>query len=323
MLREPTDADVKTLLNETGVVYKDKGGYYSLKCPFHEDNNPSAVIYKDKHLFKCFVCGDAYSFSYLYFKLKGKPWACHDDFSIRQTSVQDTLDAYTRRSFSIAEGKVTSVYDNAKALSYCRSRDVSDDFMRHFNFQATDICKFEGSENQSGSVWCDRLLIPILLNGKPYSLEGRDYTRKQTPKCLYPRGCKTDICFNQDALDKNELLIVCEGIMDIHKIWSSITKNVTCTFGVSLSPCQKEFLCDAKNLILFVDDDEAGHNSVSIFEKFMQNDFKVAVVKGKDPGDATVEELKNAIKNAIIWTDFLIDDVGLFGNTESFSLFGV
>jgi DNA primase len=163
-------------------------------------------------------------------------------------------------------------------------------------------------------------LIPINLEGKPYSLEGRDYTRQQFPKCLYPKGCKTDICFNQDNLNKDDLLIVCEGLMDIHKIWTDITKNVTCTFGVSLSEGQKKFLESASNLVLYVDDDPAGHNSVNIFEKFMQRDFKVAITKGKDPGDATVQEAEVAIKNSILWVDWMLNEIDVFEKSDSFSL---
>lgn len=320
MIRQPTDSDVKLLLNESGIQYKDKGDYFLLKCPFHDDSNPSAVIYKDKHLFKCFVCAENYSFSYFYYRLKGKPWNEHQDFYLRQIPVvRQTMTIKERQTFCISEGVVTSVYDNAKALSYCRNRGVSNEFMQQFRFQATDLCKLSVGNGRS-SIWCNRLLIPIDFECVPYSLEGRDYTRRQLPKCLYPRGCKTDVCFNQDALDKSKTLIVCEGIMDIHKIWTGITRNVTCTFGVSLSQKQKDFLCDVKDLILFIDDDEAGYKSVSTFEKFMRYDFKVAVVRGHDPGDSPLAQLNDAIANAVLWIDFLIDNTQIINSTQSFSL---
>jgi 5S rRNA maturation endonuclease (ribonuclease M5) len=227
--------------------------------------------------------------------------------------------------YEIIEGRVTSVYDNAKALSYCRSRSIDNRFMDFFQFQATDLCKFKPQIDQCGKpvssvLWKDRLLIPIDFEKMPYSLEGRDYTRKQYPKCLYPKGCKTDICFNQDNLNQYELLIVCEGLMDIHKIWTSITKNVTCTFGVSLSERQKTFLQSASNLILYIDDDPAGYNSVSIFEKFMRKDFKVAVTSGKDPGEASVREAEEAIKGAVPWVDWMMDGAGMFERSKPLSL---
>jgi len=126
-------------------------------------------------------------------------------------------------------------------------------------------------------------------------------------------------------LDKSKPLIVCEGIMDIHKIWSSINKNVTCTFGMSLSDGQKEFLKDASDVILFIDDDEAGHKSVSIFEKFMVNDFRVAVVQGTDPGGANINQISIALSKSVSWVDFIMNEVKLFDKSvkSTFSLTGI
>jgi len=327
LLRQPTETDVRELLISSGVRFTDKGEYFSIFCPFHENKKTvAAALYKDRWLFKCFGCDTTYSFSKLYEALKGKPWNEHSSFRLCPISVTNTKVDIIRHTFAIEEGIITSVYDNAKALAYCRDREIRDEFMQFFEFQATDICKFKKtSADDSVSIWKDRLLIPIHHNYKLYSVEGRDYTRRQIPKCLYPKHCRTDICFNQDNLDKSKPLIVCEGIMDIHKIWSGISRNVSCTFGVSLSDGQKAFLKDAQNLILFIDDDEAGHRSVTTFEKFMSHDFKVAVVHGTDPGGADLNQLNTALSQAVSWVDFLMDDVKLFDKSvkSTFSLMGI
>jgi hypothetical protein len=326
MLRQPTEADARDLLLSTGVWFQDKGDYIQIKCPYHNENKPSAALYKDKWLFKCFACGETHGFAQLYEDLKHEPWNQHGDFSIKPYRRDfESLTDRQRGVYEIIEGRITSVYDNAKALEYCRSRDVDDKFMKFFEFQATDLCKFKPQLNNENkpirsALWKDRLLIPIDFGGKPYSLEGRDYTRQQVPKCLYPKGCKTDICFNQDNLNRDELLIVCEGLMDIHKIWTNLTKNVTCTFGVSLSEGQRNFLQLASSLVLYVDDDPAGHNSVNIFEKFMQKDFRVAITPGKDPGDATVQESEFAIENSISWVEWMLNDIDVFEESLLVSL---
>jgi DNA primase len=324
--RQPTEADARNLLLSTGVWFHDKGGYFQIKCPYHNERKPSAALYKDRWLFKCFACGETRGFARFYEDLKHEAWNEHGNFSIKPYQRKpESLTDKQRISYEIIEGRVTSVYDNAKALEYCRSRDVDDKFMRRFEFQAADLCKFKPQIDLNGkplgsALWKDRLLIPIDFGGKPYSLEGRDYTRGQIPKCLYPTGCKTDVCFNQDNLKLDEPLIVCEGLMDIHKIWTHITKNVTCTFGVSLSEGQKDFLQTASNLILYIDDDPAGHNSVNTFEKFTRNDFKVAVTNGKDPGGSTVQECESAIKNAVLWADWMLNMINVFEKADSFSL---
>jgi DNA primase len=327
MFRQPTEADARDLLLSAGVWFHDKGDYFQIKCPYHNERKPSAVLYKDRWLFKCFACGETHGFAKFYEYLKHEPWNEHGEFSLKTHRREfESLTERKREIYEIIEGRVTSVYDNAKALEYCRSRDIDDRFMRFFEFHATDLCKFKPQTDRDGkpvmrsALWKDRLLIPIDFGGKPYSLEGRDYTRRQVPKCLYPKGCKTDVCFNQDNLNPDKLLVVCEGLMDIHKIWTHITENVTCTFGVSLSEGQKEFLKTASNLVLYVDDDPAGRNSVNMFEKFMQKDFKVAVTKGKDPGDSTVRESETAINNAVLWADWMLNEIGVFEKPESVSL---
>jgi DNA primase len=328
MLRQPTETDARDLLLSTGVWFQDKGDYFQIKCPYHNEKKPSAALYKDRWLFKCFACGETRGFAKFYEDLKHEPWNDHGDFSIKVYHREfESLTDKQRETYEIIEGRITSVYDNAKALEYCRCRNIDDKFMQFFEFQATDLCKFKPRLDKDrkpmrSALWKDRLLIPIKLEEKPYSLEGRDYTRQQFPKCLYPKGCKTDICFNQDSLNKNDLLIVCEGLMDIHKIWTNITKNVTCTFGVSLTEGQKDFLRSASNLVLYIDDDPAGHNSVNIFEKFMQKDFKVAVTRGKDPGDATTQENELAIRDSISWVDWMLNEIDVFEKPDSISLRG-
>ena len=322
MLRNPNETDVRELFLSSGVRFSDKGDYFQIFCPFHANKKTaSATLYKDRWLFKCYGCSTVYTFPKLYEALKGKPWEEHGDFSMIPVVLRESMSKNQKNYFEITEGRITTVYDNAKALAYCRQRGISDEFMQFFNFQATDLCKFKvPNPDNPVIIWQDRLLIPIVKDNLPYSLEGRDYTKKQIPKCLYPKYCKTDICFNQDNLDKSKQLIVCEGIMDIHKIWTLINKNVTCVFGASVSDNQKQYLKDASDLVLFIDDDPAGHKSVSTFEKFMEYDFKVARVKSKDPGDADITELHEAIDGAVNWVDFLMDETHLFDESNHFSL---
>ncbi|MGL5913569.1 MAG: toprim domain-containing protein [Bacteroidales bacterium] len=313
MIREPTEYDVKNLLSSSGIRYEDRGHYYSLRCPFHKngmEKTPSSALYKNNWNFVCFTCGKSVSFPFLYKELNGSFWNEHASVNLLDKKTYATKHNFTekeRLTYAITDGIVTDVFSNEKALAYCKSRGISSDFMQEFRFQATDLCKFN-----NGSIWQDRLLIPIDYENKPYSIEGRDYTRRQPHKCLYPKNSMVDVCFNQNNLKKNTPLVVCEGLMDIHEIWTSITKNVTATFGVKLSVKQKEFLKDCKDLILFIDDDEAGRNSINIFEDFMENNFRVAIVKGTDAGGATPSQCYLAIKNSVNYGDFIVENSGLF-----------
>jgi DNA primase len=327
MLRQPTEVDAKDLLLSTGVWFRDKGDYFQIKCPYHNEKKPSAALYKDRWLFKCFACGETRGFSKFYEDLKHEPWNEHGEFSLKTYHREiESLTDKQRETYEIIEGRVTSVYDNAKALEYCRSRNIDDKFMKFFEFQATDLCKFKPHLDRDGkparsALWKDRLLIPINFRGKPYSIEGRDYTRQQFPKCLYPKGCKTNICFNQDNLNRNDLLIVCEGVMDIHKIWAEITKNVTCTFGVALTEEQKEFLRTCRDIILFIDSDKAGFQSADNFDVFYPYDFKVAHVQNNDPGASDIHEIMFALENAKVYPLWLIENqLCMFPESNPFSI---
>ena len=101
--------------------------------------------------------------------------------------------------------------------------------------------------------------------------EYRSYARKGSDgekeyKVIYPSsaggvgGSAYRRLFNIDNLDVTRPLIVCEGIMDIVKIWSYIDKNVTCTYGASLKPQHKRDLQKFKDIIVFSDSDEGGEH---------------------------------------------------------------
>lgn len=56
---------IEDVIQAEGIVLHDKGGYYVGLCPFHDDKDPSLVIYKGKHYFKCYGCyalGDSIGF---------------------------------------------------------------------------------------------------------------------------------------------------------------------------------------------------------------------------------------------------------------------
>jgi DNA primase len=150
--------------------------------------------------------------------------------------------------------------------------------------------------------------------------EGRDYTRRQQKKVLYPVNTSVNYIFNSIGLDLNKPLIVVEGLMDVHKIWQWITANVTCTFGIQLKEHQKEQLSFFKDIILFIDDDEAGRRSIGLFEEFYPHDFRVAVSPGNDPGSSSREQLESAIDGAKLFNLFLMDDIGVFPERQRPSL---
>jgi DNA primase len=55
--------DIVAVLEFYGAQVYDRGGWSKLRCPFHEDRNPSATVHVEKRLFTCWVgcvSGSAY-----------------------------------------------------------------------------------------------------------------------------------------------------------------------------------------------------------------------------------------------------------------------
>lgn len=64
-------SDIVQVIQELGVELKALNGYYQGLCPFHDDHNPSLIVYPDSQRFVCFACqakGDVFEFVR---KLKG------------------------------------------------------------------------------------------------------------------------------------------------------------------------------------------------------------------------------------------------------------
>lgn len=57
---EPIDIDMRDLVRAYGIDGKNRGDRISVKCPFHNDNNPSAVVFKER--FYCSACGIIYNY---------------------------------------------------------------------------------------------------------------------------------------------------------------------------------------------------------------------------------------------------------------------
>lgn len=45
-----------------GEIIKEDSGKVIVRCPFHSDNNPSAVIFKDSNYFYCSSCGKSLNY---------------------------------------------------------------------------------------------------------------------------------------------------------------------------------------------------------------------------------------------------------------------
>ena len=68
----PNSKDPISFANYLGVDYKRSGNLVRIVCPFHNDTNPSMVLYED-HAY-CYACGQGASLPWLASQVKGIPY---------------------------------------------------------------------------------------------------------------------------------------------------------------------------------------------------------------------------------------------------------
>jgi len=310
--------NLKTLLLSLGIQAKDKGHYYMSACPSptHTDKKPSWAIYKDTGHHSCYGCGFSGSINHLVKSLSGKGIIEFCDLGEMESFVfknHKVVKPHQVKGFPIkknqmiVEGTVHSVYDSDEVMKYLSGRHITDQFIMDFGLFYMENGKINGTPIYN------RVLTPILYEDKRISIEARDYTEKQKKKVIYPKGGTVNTLFNYDNLNVDELLFLTEGIMDMPLIYSNVSTNVSCTFGVNVTNTQKEMLKQFDNICLFLDDDAAGHDLVESFDKWYEKEFYVTWIADRDPGDKlnTVEDIKTAVQNKYSVTEYLLLKSGL------------
>jgi len=310
--------DLKTLLMSLGITAEDKGHYFMAACPSgnHADNKPSWTVYKDTGHHVCYACGYSGSLNHLVKSLSGKGIIefCDlgemESFVFKNHKINKPSEAKgfpIKKNQMIIEGIVKSVFENPSVLSYLTKRHVNKQFIEDFNIFYMDIGKINGTPIYN------RVLIPIEYDYQRISIEARDYTETQKKKVIYPKGGTVNTLFNYDNLNTKDTLYLCEGIMDIPLIYSHVSRNVSCTFGVNITVTQKEMLKQFPKICLFLDDDTAGHALVESFDGWYENEFEITWIEDRDPGDKanTVYDIRTAIDNSYTVTEYLLLKSGL------------
>jgi 5S rRNA maturation endonuclease (ribonuclease M5) len=101
--------------------------------------------------------------------------------------------------------------------------------------------------------------------------------------------------WNIDNLKFNETLYLVEGIGSISKIWSHISKNVTCTFGSKLTKEQLDILKLFKKIIVIPDNDEAGRQIVKCMSGDLRNILFVIDINKEDTDIDYISEIRSSI----------------------------
>ncbi len=308
--------DVEQVLLGANIRFTDHGSYVKIRCvnPHHPggDVHPSMTVKKDSGYFKCWSCGFKGGFKKLCRIIGG-------DLSIADSLLWN----YTNRNITEGKkeykiealGEFYSVYDNPSVMAYLRERNVTDEFIDNFELAYINRIQI------NGSFWKNRVCIPIYEAGNLVNIEGRDYTKQQTKKVLYPKNSKAGVIFNFDDLDLTKPVVLVEGVMDLPGLYQ-VYKNVGAVFGNQLSMQQIDDINKIEKLIVIPDNDAGGRVLVNTIDEHYAKDFEVCsydkLPDKKDPGQCTVDELKRMLDERVSIMEYVATNMDVYSRQLKF-----
>jgi DNA primase len=218
-------------------------------------------------------------------------------------------------------------------MNYLLSRNtkepISREFLDYYGIKYTIQAEINRPKDskERGTFFNHRLTVPIIENKVLVGLEGRSYNGG-SPKVLYPKNSCVDTLLNIDNLNPDEPLYLAEGVFHLPSLFNTGRRNISCTFGASVSAKQISILKKFKEIIYFPDNDDAGERAIETIIKGLNKDSlficKLPYIlndKGKalDLGDFTAEEIDNFLLNVIPYNDYNYDKVDPFDRKDEIS----
>jgi len=335
--KELSSSEIGSIFNLLGMrgvkVSRDR---ITCLCPYHNDTKPSfsmTLQHHKKGLFNCFSCGSHGNLWTLLKDFSDDPYGLlgiekgktknYDHNALFNKSLRTVKKKEIKKSpdpepdielYNQITARKLDPYSIRVCEEYCLSRNITREDIDTYNMFYIDHGYIGVSEFK------ERLVIPIKdETGRVVSVEGRDVTRKETKyKCIYPKGSKIgNTIFNYNNLDPKKLIIFVEGVMDVLAVQKAIPHvQVSTYFGIELSATQKNIIKEFEEVILLLDSDDGGKRGIILFDKNYGKDFHLAFLKDGDPDDATEDEIREAIENKQVNTNYFLNQNGFFRKKE-------
>lgn len=238
-----------------------------------------------------------------------------------QYDIYDLSNKFYQNNLNTNLGKI--------ARNYLTSRNINDDIIKRFQIglsfsdnKLTDLLLKKGyskdllvksgiavinNEGKVNDIYRNRIMFPLWdTNGKVIGFSGRIYEGKDQSK--YINTMETDIfkkgslLYNYEnarksVLDKDEI-IICEGFMDVIRLYTIGVTNVVATMGTAITKEQLNLIRKlTNNVILMFDGDSAGEKAtLSFIELSKDIDFNLSIVRLEedlDPDDYIIKKGKD------------------------------
>ncbi len=256
----------------------DENGFYY--CPLHEESQPSLSISFSKGIFHCFSCHESGTLNKLCKLTTSKNiyqvLGLDNEFKNLTSNVEPVVYADIVQkevdesliNIDIRGATIPFQLSN-DALYYMKQRGISEETGKKYNFKYADDIYINERK------FIKRLLIPIYgETGRMVNIEGRDITRRNNIKVLYPKDSIKPI-WNIMNLDPKKPLLITEGLIDLFLLEQApeFFSNLTVIFGSSISPYQKKMLTRFENITTIFNNDAAGETA---YEKLKEElDMKI------------------------------------------------
>jgi DNA primase len=282
------------LLNVNIQIQSESGKEITTYCPFHKNiHSPSFYININTGLWQCFnpSCGKRGNFRQLYKHLTGKSYSKEwilDPVNLQKELDKALIDDELKNDLSL-DSIAVSADESIQLFQTLIDRGYSLEIINYFEIGYSKIK--------------DRVVIPVRdQNYKLVGFIGRAIHSWQDPRYLYNKGFKrADVLFNLNNAKFFDSVYVCEGSLDAIRIAQAGFKNVVATLGAQVSEKQMKMLRKYFDEInIFSDNDDAGRTMRDAIINGCRGKrmYEVAIPDElKDPGDMTVEQIQNTIKN--------------------------
>lgn len=347
-----------------------KGKNYFAVCPFHDDHSPSMSISREKQIFTCFVCGatgNVITFVRDYEKVSfveaveilGKNAGLNLDIKKNESINSPYKEFYDIYKIALAYYKNNlNTKSGEKAREYLTKRKLTKDVLDYFDIglslsgglieslgkkhdkkKLIDI----GLSNEVGKdIFINRIMFTIKDNqGNPVGFSGRIYDNSNNPKYVNSKESvifkKGTILYNfyraKENIRKKKEIIISEGFMEVIRLHTIGYDNVVALMGTSFTKDHLKLIKNMKvNVILNLDQDEAGKTATLLIGKMLMNEginpTVIIFSKYKDADEYISalgkEAFDTAYKNRISFIDFKLDylkknkDLSIVENLTSF-----
>ena len=315
---------LEELLEYCGIEYSKSGNRYSFTCPLHDfADNPTAIIMYKNTNWVFWKCQTHY---------------CHEKSSVRgndffrmllgrngNLELKQLLSRFGKLPEATTDpeylsvikfinlyGESTPTEQSSKPVALTRDiirarLQLQPEFFLQRKYSSELLDKYDiGLCMSQGSEMYQRVVIPIYDEHAHYMIgcTGRTIIENWEPKWRHSEGLRTsDILFNywyaKDFMKEFRTAIMVEGPGDALRLIDHQIPALA-MFNADLKQGQINLLdkCGVTNLIMMLDNDEAGEAGLANLHKKFSRYYKIFEVKYSthDPGDLQPDEISEYIK---------------------------